>query len=500
MWACAVEFLRAHVFLARAASFVNLAVMDDDPARLLEFQDPLIGRILSQRYRVLRMIGRGGMGVVYLAEHILIQRKLAIKVLQSPLAASEELVMRLHREARAAAAVGNEHVVEVTDMGRLDDGTYYIVLEYLEGSNLGDIVAEQSPLALTRVIDIALQICDALAAVHEAGIVHRDLKPENIILIQRGRQTDFVKILDFGICKVFNERPLTATGVALGTPEFMSPEQLEARPEVDARADVYALGSILFFALSGRPPFHADSLPQLLIRIWSDPAPKLRSVRPDAPEALERLVERALAKHPKDRFADAQSLAAALQEVRRSLDAEDRSWALASGVRESPLKTDGDAPKSSSASSLTRAPLRGVRRRAASWAVLALCVAVLLAWMAAIATAVLAPTAKERRPRPAVAAAPKPQPSRMPVALAPEPSPLPTPRRKPKPRAQLPEPRSGESALAAVEPDRNAAVPASDAPSNPMIDETQGVRATTESRPLIEPALVPGPAQLKPVF
>jgi serine/threonine protein kinase len=281
--------------------------------------DPLVGKILDHRYRVLHRIGKGGMGCVYAAEHLLIRRKVAIKTLLGSLSGRPEALERFHREAIAAAAIGDEHVVSVTDMGQLDSGDYYLVLEYLEGCDLAWLIASEGSLSVSRSLHIALQLCDALVAVHDKGIVHRDLKPENVFLVDRKGMRDFVKVLDFGICKIQegspDQRKLTETGVALGTPHYMAPEQVEARGNIDLRADLYAVTAILYFTLTGDPPFDASTLPQLFLRICYDAPPALHMRRADASEALERLVARGLAKRPEARFANAAELRAALLEV-----------------------------------------------------------------------------------------------------------------------------------------------------------------------------------------
>ena len=280
-------------------------------------RDPLVGSLLQGRYRVLHRIGKGGMGVVYLAEHVLIRRKVAIKTLHANPAPAPAVVERFHREALAATAVGDQHVVDVTDMGLLDDGAYYIVMEYLEGADLAWTVASEGRLPIARAVRIASQLCDALTAVHAAGIVHRDLKPENLFLIERGGDRDFVKVLDFGVCKLTQTHEgsyhrLTGTGAALGTPHFMAPEQIEGRPDVDLRADLYAVGGILFHALTGDAPFDAPSLPRLFMRICSDPPPSLLELRPEAPEGLAAVVAKTLAKEPADRYASSAELKEAL--------------------------------------------------------------------------------------------------------------------------------------------------------------------------------------------
>jgi tRNA A-37 threonylcarbamoyl transferase component Bud32 len=447
-----------------------------------EFRDPLIGRVLSDRYRVLGLLGRGGMGVVYRAEHVLIQRTVAIKMLHPQLTASAELVQRFHREARAAALTGNEHVVDVTDMGRLDDGSYFIVLEYLDGLDLAQLVAEVGPLPIARALAIAIQICVALEAVHGAGIVHRDLKPENIFLVRRGAERDFVKVLDFGICKFLKDRPLTVTGVAMGTPRFMSPEQLEARPEIDQRADVYGVGAILFFALTGQGPFDRESLPRLLVSIWSEPAPRLRQVCPHAPEALEALVARALEKSPDRRFASTAELRGALEEVLLASEGLPAPhWASASGIREAavPLPT-----------------IPGLRRsrRAllASVALILLLCGVLLGWRFWPA---VPPRPRVPHAQPASAAPAAPIQRAVPATQADEPLPqaaTPHPvllKRKPQARhAQVESPPAAPQQPTAAEP-----ISEPSPPPPPRAPEPA-------SPPAAAPLLVPSPQQLKPVF
>lgn len=292
--------------------------MDTTFVSVTPARDPLIGRLIQERYRVEKRIGKGGMGIVYLAEHVLLRRKVALKTLSERAFASDEMVKRFHREAVAAAAVGNEHIVGVTDMGWLDDGSAFIVLEYLEGMELSQAVDLAGPFPLARAVHVVSQLCDALTAVHAAGIVHRDLKPENLFLIERQGVPDFVKVLDFGVCKVLDERrpgepALTGTGATLGTPQFMAPEQVEGSAVADHRSDVYAAGAILYFTLTGRDPFRAVTLPQLFVRICCDPAPSLREHRPELPVELDAVIVRAMAKLPDDRYQTSAELRAALQ-------------------------------------------------------------------------------------------------------------------------------------------------------------------------------------------
>ena len=276
-------------------------------------RDPLVGRVLDGKYELLRKLGEGGMGTVYEGLHRRIGRRVAVKLLHPRLANDPTIFARFEGEARAATATGHPHIVQVTDMGELDDGTAYLVLELLDGRELREEMA-RGPLRVARMVRIALQICGALEAVHAAGIVHRDLKPSNIFLVRHLDDPDFVKVLDFGIAKLTRpdgEAPelRTSTGVAIGTPIYMSPEQARGRRDVDHRTDVYALGIILFEALTGRCPFVGASLPDLLVKICHEPAPRLRELRPDLPDALEAVISRAIAKDTAERTPSARALA-----------------------------------------------------------------------------------------------------------------------------------------------------------------------------------------------
>ena len=275
--------------------------------------DPLVGQIVQERYQIMHAIGKGAMGVVYEAQHLLIGRRVALKIMaaQAVSSAGEE---RFRREAKAAAAVGNSHVVDVLDMGRLEDGSLYIVMERLDGVDLGFAVALEQRFSVGRTIRVMTQLCDALSAIHAAGIVHRDLKPENIFLTTRDGAPDFVKVLDFGVCKVNDPQGgrLTATGDTLGTPLFMAPEQVEGRSDCDHRVDVYALGAILHYVLTGRAPFDAPNLPALLLRICHEPAPSLASTDSYLSFELDAIAQRALSKDRNARFDSCAAFKAAL--------------------------------------------------------------------------------------------------------------------------------------------------------------------------------------------
>jgi len=275
----------------------------------------LIGKVVADRYRVVGLIGEGGMGSVFLAEHMLIGRRVALKCLHPELASDERAVARFHNEARAAAATGHENVVEVLDLGRCEDGSPFLVMEYLEGRSLAETLRRERRLAPTRACHITGQVLGALSAVHAAGILHRDLKPDNVLLTRRGGNPDYVKVLDFGISKMRRDEgqlDLTRTGVAMGTPYYMSPEQARGIRDVDQRVDLYATGVILYECLTGRLPFDARNYHALLQAILEAEPPKVHELVANIHRGLSMVVDRAIARDPKRRFQTAQEMLAAL--------------------------------------------------------------------------------------------------------------------------------------------------------------------------------------------
>jgi len=264
--------------------------------------DPLIGKTIQERYRVQKKLGQGGMGAVYLAEHVLIQKRVAIKCLHAGLASNPEVVRRFRNEALAATAIGHPNIVDVTDMGYFEDGSIFMVLEFLEGRDWQDDLEASGPQSAIKVAHIGVQVCEALAAAGEKGIVHRDLKPENIFLIERQGDPQFVKVLDFGISK-FKDGLTggTQTGVLMGTPYYMAPEQIHGAKETNHLADLYSTGVMLFRALSGALPFEAQTLPELVLKIATTSPPSLGLRRPDLPPRLVDLVDRMLRKDPLER-------------------------------------------------------------------------------------------------------------------------------------------------------------------------------------------------------
>jgi serine/threonine protein kinase len=267
-----------------------------------EAEPDLVGVEVDGRYRVIELIGEGGMGKVYLAEHVEIGKRVALKVLHPSYSRMPDLVERFRREARAASKIGHPNIVDVTDSGTTADGSVYFVMEFLEGVELGSVIEREGAIDVARALKIAGQICRALAAAHAQGIVHRDLKPENVFLVTRDGQADVVKVLDFGIAKTTEaeaarERRLTSPGMAMGTPEYMSPEQAAGRP-ADARCDVYALGAIMYEMVTGIPPYSGDNFMEILTKkATQDPHPPIL-VRKELPAPVSELVMAAMARNP----------------------------------------------------------------------------------------------------------------------------------------------------------------------------------------------------------
>ena len=283
-------------------------------------RDFLVGDIIDGRYQILRKLAEGGMGTVYLAEHVLIRRRVALKLLHSELATDSAMIRRFMNEASAAGMLGHPHIVESTDMGFTRHGIPYIVFEYLEGTLLIEEVYRLGGLPIRRALHIASQIASALDAAHNARIVHLDLKSDNVFLIDRGDSVDHVKILDFGISR-FLEADLDGAqaGQLAGTPEFMAPEQVTMPDQVDGRADIYALGVLLYEMLCARCPHANDDRRMLLYQLVNDPpAPLDRAVPPE----LERLLfERLLAKSRDDRLQTMAEVKAELDDLATSLRA-----------------------------------------------------------------------------------------------------------------------------------------------------------------------------------
>ncbi len=282
--------------------------------------DPLVGAMVGS-FRIERLLGRGGMGVVYLGEHPIIGSRVAVKFLHESMCASPDLVGRFYDEARAVNLIGHENIVGIYDLSLLPPSRYYIVMEYLDGSPLSALL-RAGRLAPQTAIGILLQLADALRAAHDRGVVHRDLKPENVFVLKRHGREHFVKLVDFGIAKLAGRGSgaRTAAGMIVGTPEYMAPEQCEDG-RADPRTDVYALGVMAYEIATGRLPFTGPAIPQILLAHLREAPVPPRLLDPSVPPALERIILKALAKKPDDRFQDMAALAANLEAARREIPA-----------------------------------------------------------------------------------------------------------------------------------------------------------------------------------
>jgi eukaryotic-like serine/threonine-protein kinase len=290
-------------------------------ARRIMARAPLAeGEVLDGKYRVERVLGAGGMGVVVAATHVRLAQRVAIKFLLPHAADDDHTVARFAREARALARLDSEHVARVIDVGALETGVPYMVLEHLVGHTLADLINARGPLPIDQAVTYALEACEAMAEAHAAGIVHRDLKPENLFLANRPDGSQVIKVIDFGISKMtdpmeLGPRSSTLTGAAsiVGSPLYMSPEQLCAARDADARSDIWSLGVTLFELLTGEGPFVWRSVPELCAAVLKEPARPLRVLLPDAPEGLEAVLMRCLDKDPSKRPADMAELGSALR-------------------------------------------------------------------------------------------------------------------------------------------------------------------------------------------
>jgi eukaryotic-like serine/threonine-protein kinase len=269
------------------------------------------GEVLAGKYQVERVLGEGGMGVVVAARHLQLDQIVALKFLRSGSVTRQDMLDRFAREARNAVRLRSEHVARIMDVGRLDSGSPYIVMEYLEGSDLASVLSQRGRLPIPVAVDYILQACDAIAEAHALGIIHRDLKPENLFVTRGHDNTSLVKVLDFGISKstAGNEFSATSSLAVIGSPAYMSPEQMRSAKLVDARTDVWALGVILYQLVVGHVPWDGDTLPMLCFRITTDPPPPF----PDRQQAgFETVVWRCLEKDPDRRFSSVHALAVAL--------------------------------------------------------------------------------------------------------------------------------------------------------------------------------------------
>jgi serine/threonine-protein kinase len=274
----------------------------------------LVGQVLADRYHIMKKLGEGGMGQVYLAEHVKMGRRSAIKVMNPSMVHDPEAVARFNREAANASRISDAHVCAIYDFGETPEGLIYLAMEFIEGEPLTELIRQEGALPVPRAADIAIQVAAALQAAHDLGIVHRDLKPDNIMLTRGRDGADAVKVVDFGLAKAVGGeaggQKVTKTGLVVGTPEFMSPEQLSG-DKLDGRTDVYSLGLVFFNMLTATLPFPADSVQEAMIKRLTDEPAELLEVRPDLhfPAGLQQILDTALARNPVDRYQSAAKFA-----------------------------------------------------------------------------------------------------------------------------------------------------------------------------------------------
>lgn len=421
------------------------------------------GDVLAGKFRVDRVLGVGGMGVVVAAHHLQLDEKVALKFLRPEALTNAQAVARFDREARAAVKIKSEHVARVIDVGKLDNGAPYMVMEFLEGGDLCAWLAQRGALPVEQAVEFVLQACEAIAEAHGLGIVHRDLKPANLFCIRRPDGLLSIKVLDFGISKVTNpgdsgpSMQLTKTQAVMGSPYYMSPEQMASAKDVDARTDIWALGTILYELVSRRVPFEGTTLPELVLKIVGSAPPPLRELRPEVPEALEAVILRCLEKDRANRFPNVAELAVALapfgpKRARASVERVSRviqTAGLSTSALALPPSTDDSPPTATTTTANPTAvsweetaPVVPRRSRAPIFAVGAVLALGVLAGLALVVRAAWAPkadtSAADGLASPVVSAA---------AAPAPAPEPKPEDSRDPKAEPVVAAPAPSESAL-----------------------------------------------------
>ena len=271
------------------------------------------GQKINDRYEIEKLIGEGGMANVYLARDTILDRRVAVKVLRGDLAGDEKFVRRFQREALSASSLSHPNIVEIYDVGE-DEGNFYIVMEYIEGKTLKQLIKKRGVLSLSETMDIMLQLLDALASAHDSYIIHRDIKPQNIMIKDSG----LVKITDFGIAVALNSTELTQTNSVMGSVHYLPPEQASGKGST-IRSDIYSLGILMFEMLTGKVPFNGDSAVEIALKHMKDPLPSVREINPVVPQSVENIILKAAAKNPKNRYHDVRQMA---EDIKTCLDEE----------------------------------------------------------------------------------------------------------------------------------------------------------------------------------
>jgi serine/threonine-protein kinase len=319
----------------------------NDAAVLERPNDPLVGQTLAGKYFIEKLIKTGGMGSVYEGKHVLMDKRVAIKVLRPSLALDNHVVARFSREAKAASRISHPHAVTVTDFGEDENGVVFLVMEYLDGRTLKDIIKSEGPLAVPRVVEIMRQVGGALDAAHSQGVVHRDLKSDNIMLSQTNGG-EWAKVLDFGIAKIqqpegARDIDITAPNLVIGTPQYMSPEQCSQAEAIDARSDVYSLGIIAYEMLAGHLPFRGDSPTVIMMKQVQDAPPSILQDRPELPAAMGGVIEKSLAKQPANRFQTAAEFVAAFTSAASEASPASEVTAAPTTVANAPVTLEDDS-------------------------------------------------------------------------------------------------------------------------------------------------------------
>jgi eukaryotic-like serine/threonine-protein kinase len=452
------------------------------------------GQILAGKFRIERVLGRGGMGVVVAATHLQLDERVALKFLLPEALGSPEAVERFAREARAAVKIKSEHVARVSDVGTLESGSPYMVMEYLEGQDLAAWVRTTGAMAVPAAVEFLLQACEAIAEAHALGIVHRDLKPANLFVTRRADGSHCIKVLDFGISKLTlpgggPDLGMTKTASVMGSPLYMSPEQMSSTRNVDMRTDIWALGVILYETLTGRVPFDAETMPQLCGMILQDPPRPLRDLRPDVPEALQAVVFHCLEKKRENRFSNVADLAFALAPfgapaAARSAERISRVLGAAGIVRTPELVASASRLHGPTTTNLGTAS--GPKKSRARLFVGLTVFALLLLGGVALALTLRHPplesVAEQPSVKPVAAAAvpesaPLPKPAVSPVLAPQEPAPSSATLSRAKPALPFPHSAASQSKPAATRPatvKSNQPVPA--LPTAPVVDPLDGRR------------------------